>query len=186
MNSHLFISFSQQYEMQLKIWVPEMYKSSGKDFKVWTTLAIWKLPRYGCYCLTVYRENVISISLALQAAEVQVYLTEVESDEKGSACVSFSQTNKLIVWPEVNYSSHVRFVLTLCMSLQVITNLIKAKYSIDHQRATTHFLRQSLPCWVFVTTWTVRAWMQSVHWTRPFFVLMRFIDTIEDHNFVNQ
>ena len=37
----------------------------------------------------------ISISLALQAAEVQVYLTEVESDEKGSACVSFSQTNKL-------------------------------------------------------------------------------------------
>ena len=58
------------------------------------------------------RENVISISLALQAADVQV--TEVESNEKGSACVSFSQTNELIVWPEVNYSSHVRFVLTLC------------------------------------------------------------------------
>ena len=119
-----------------------MYKSSGKDFnsghskiaKIWLLLS------------NSIRENVISISLALQATEVQVYLTEVESDEKGSACVSFSQTNKLIVWPEVNYSSHVQFVLTLCISLQVITNLIMAKYSIDHQRAMAHFLRQSLPC----------------------------------------
>ena len=83
-----------------------MYKSSGKDFKVWTTLAFWKLPRYGLLLSTnSIRENVVSISLALlQAAEVQVYLTEVESDEKGKACVSFSQTNKLIVWPEVSYS----------------------------------------------------------------------------------
>ena len=54
------------------------------------------------YMYSTYLFIYVIYILTTQVSEINVYITEVESDVRGVASLTLSQTNRFIVWPEVS------------------------------------------------------------------------------------